>query len=114
MWYNDKDTTTEELLDRDWDKYTGSYVKLIVSNKDNPFNFDLFTSKLYEALPIEVTIVEDHRNMDIIDEAELLDETEDTLTILSRYISTIESNVDNNDLDKLMRSLYLEALHMDS
>ena len=114
MWYNDKDTTTEELLDRDWDKYTGSYVKLIVSNKDNPFNFDLFTSKLYEALPIEVIIVEDHRNMDIIDEAELLDETEDTLTILSRYISTIESNVDNNDLDKLMRSLYTEALHMET
>ena len=114
MWYNDKDTTTEELLDRDWDKYTGSYVKLIVSNKDNPFNFDLFTSKLYETLPIEVTIVEDHRNMDIIDEAELLDETEDTLTILSRYISTIESNVDNNDLDKLMRSLYTEALHMET
>jgi hypothetical protein len=114
MWYNDKDITTEELLDRDWDKYTGSYVKLIVSNKDNPFNFDLFTSKLYEALPIEVIIVEDHRNMDIIDEAELLDETEDTLTILSRYISTIESNVDNNDLDKLMRSLYTEALHMET
>jgi hypothetical protein len=52
--------------------------------------------------------------MDIIDEAELLDETEDTLTILSRYISTIESNVDNNDLDKLMRSLYTEALHMET
>ena len=114
VWYNDKDTSTEELLDRDWKKYNGCYVKLIVQNKDNPMNFDLFTTKLYEASPIEVIIVEDHRNMDAIDESDLLDEAEDTLTILSKYIGTIESNVDNKDLDKLMRSLYHEALQMET
>jgi len=114
VWYNDKDTSTEDLLDRDWKKYTGCYVKLIVQNKDNPMNFDLFTTKLYEAGPIEVIIVEDHRNMDAIDESDLLDEAEDTLTILSKYIGTIESNVDNKDLDKLMRSLYHEALQMET
>jgi predicted phosphodiesterase len=114
VWYNDKDTSTEELLDRDWKKYSGCYVKLIVQNKDNPMNFDLFTTKLYEASPIEVIIVEDHRNMDAIDESDLLDEAEDTLTILSKYIGTIESNVDNKDLDKLMRSLYHEALQMET
>jgi DNA repair exonuclease SbcCD nuclease subunit len=114
MWYNDKDKSTEEVLERDFSKYAGSYVKLIVTNKDNPFNFDLFTSKLYEAGPIEVTIVEDHRNMDAISEADLINETEDTLTILSKYIKTIESNVDNERLDKLMRSLYTEALNMET
>ena len=114
MWYNDKDKSTEEVLERDFSKYVGSYVKLIVTNKDNPFNFDLFTSKLYEAGPIEVTIVEDHRNMDAISEADLINETEDTLTILSKYIKTIESNVDNERLDKLMRSLYTEALQMET
>lgn len=114
MWYNDKDKSTEEVLERDFSKYAGSYVKLIVTNKDNPFNFDLFTSKLYEAGPIEVTIVEDHRNMDVISEADLINETEDTLTILSKYIKTIESNVDNERLDILMRSLYTEALQMET
>jgi DNA repair exonuclease SbcCD nuclease subunit len=114
LWYNDKDKTTEEVLERDFAKYAGAYVKLIVTNKDNPFNFDLFTSKLYEAAPIEVTIVEDHRNMDAISEADLINETEDTLTILSKYIKTIESNVDNERLDKLMRSLYTEALQMET
>ena len=114
LWYNDKGASTEELLDRDWSKYSGSYVKLIVTNKDNPMNFDLFTTKLYEAGPIEVSIVEDHRNMDTISEADLIDEAEDTLTILSKYIKTIESNVNNDDLDKLMRSLYTEALSMET
>ena len=114
LWYNDKGSTTEDMLAREWGKYTGSYVKLIVSHKDNPFTFDLFTSKLYEAAPIEVTIVEDHRNMDMIDEAELLDEAEDTLTILAKYIGTIESNVDNKELDNLMRSLYNEAIQMET
>jgi len=37
---------------------------------------------------LEVTIVEDHRNMDAIDEQDLLNEAEDTLTILSKYIGT--------------------------
>jgi DNA repair exonuclease SbcCD nuclease subunit len=114
LWYNDKDKNTEEVLERDFAKYAGAYVKLIVTNKDNPFNFDLFTSKLYEAGPIEVTIVEDHRNMDAISEADLVNETEDTLTILSKYIKTIESNVDNERLDILMRSLYTEALQMET
>ena len=114
LWYNDKDKSTEEVLERDFAKYAGAYVKLIVTNKDNPFNFDLFTSKLYEAGPIEVTIVEDHRNMDAISEADLVNETEDTLTILSKYIKTIESNVDNERLDILMRSLYNEALQMET
>jgi len=114
LWYNDKNSTTEELLDRDWDKYAGTYVKLIVSNKDNPMNFDLFTSKLYEAGPLEVSIVEDHRNMDTISEADLVDEAQDTLTILSSYIKSIESNVNNDDLDKLMRSLYNESLSMET
>jgi DNA repair exonuclease SbcCD nuclease subunit len=114
MWYNDKDKSTEEVLERDFSKYAGAYVKLIVTNKENPFSFDLFTSKLYEAGPIEVTIVEDHRNMDAISEADLINETEDTLTILSKYIKTIESNVDNERLDILMRSLYNEALQMET
>ena len=114
MWYNDKDKTSEEVMDRDFSKYAGAYVKLIVSNKENPFVFDLFTTKLYEAQPLEVTIVEDHRNMDSIDEKDLLNEAEDTLTILSKYIGTIESNVDNKELDKLMRSLYNEALQMET
>ena len=45
-----------------------------------------------------MTIVEDHRNMDAISEEDLVNETEDTLTILSKYIKTIESNVDNEGL----------------
>jgi len=114
VWYNDKDKSAEDLLERDWSKYAGSYVKLIVSNKDNPFTFDLFTTKLYEAGPLEVSIVEDHRNMDTIDEEELLNEAEDTLTILSKYIKTLETGVDNKDLDNLMRSLYHEALSMET
>jgi hypothetical protein len=52
--------------------------------------------------------------MDSISEADLINETEDTLTILSKYIKTIESNVDNERLDKLMRSLYTEALQMET
>jgi DNA repair exonuclease SbcCD nuclease subunit len=113
MWYNDKDVTTEALLDRDFSKYAGAYVKLIVQGKDNPFAFDLFTTKLYEANPIEVVIVEDHRNMDTIDENDLLNEAENTLTILTKYIGTLETSVNTKELDNLMHSLYNEAMKME-
>jgi DNA repair exonuclease SbcCD nuclease subunit len=113
MWYNDKDVTTEDLLDRDFSKYAGAYVKLIVQGKDNPFAFDLFTTKLYEANPIEVVIVEDHRNMDTIDENDLLNEAEDTITLLTKYIGTLETSVDTKELDNLMHSLYNEAMKME-
>lgn len=112
VWYDDK--RNKNLLDHDFEQYKGSFVKLIVQSKEDPFGFDLFTSKLYEAGPIEVSIVEDHHHMDEISEQDLVNEAEDTLTILSKYIGSLETNVDNKELDKLMRTLYHEALSMET
>ena len=112
VWYDDK--SNKNLLDHDFEQYKGSFVKLIVQSKEDPFGFDLFTSKLYDAGPIEVSIVEDHHHMDEISEKDLVNEAEDTLTILSKYIGGLETNVDTKELDKLMRTLYHEALYMET
>lgn len=112
VWYDDKHN--KNLLNHDFDQYKGSFVKLIVQSKEDPFNFDLFTSKLYEAAPIEVSIVEDHHHMDEINEEDLINEAEDTLTILSKYIGGLETSVDIKSLDNLMRTLYHEALSMET
>jgi len=111
-WYNDK--KDKQVLEHDFDQYKGSFVKLIVQSKDDPFAFDLFTTRLYEAGPLEVSIVEDHHHMDEISEEELINEAEDTLTILTKYIGSLETGVDKNDLDKLMRTLYHESLSMET
>ena len=70
--------------------------------------------KLYAMSPLDVSIVEDHRNMDAISDDELLSEAEDTLTILSKYIQALEIGVDKANLEKLMRGLYNEAVVMET
>jgi len=113
IWYNDENTTLEGLLDS-FPIVKNKQVKVIVQSKTNPYWFDLFMGKVYEEGALDVTIVEDHRNMDAISDEELISEAEDTLTILSKYIQGLEIGVDKGDLEKLMRGLYNEALSMES
>jgi len=48
------------------------------------------------------------------DDEELVDQAEDTMTILSKYIDGASLNVDNNKLKNLMRELYVESLTIDT
>ena len=43
----------------------------------------------------------------------LIDEAEDTMTILTKYIEKIDTDVDKKKLTSLMGTLYNEALHID-
>lgn len=110
LWYDDTDKQLNEIIDHDFKALSSSYVKIIVQAKNNPYWFDLFVNKIYETSPLDVTIVDDHHNMNEINEQDLANEAEDTLTILAKYIENLETNVNKKDLDKLMRSLYNESL----
>lgn len=111
IWYNDD----KNILERtDFASIKDCFIKVIVQSKENPYNFDTFMNKIYEAQPAECSIVEDHKNMDSINEEELLNEAEDTLTILSKYVNNLETSVDNKQLDLLLRDLYNEALRMET
>ena len=113
VWYDDKTIPAKELLNTDFSKYNNSYVKLVVQSKKNATTFDTFTTKLYEVNPIDVSIVDDHINMDKIEDNTLVNETEDTMTSLAKYIKMLETDVDKNALEVLMRSLYNEAMQME-
>jgi len=84
-------------------------VKVVVREKSNPYNFDLFIEAIYKNNPSQLTIVEDV-DLTSYDEDDIVDEAEDTVTILSKYIEGMEVNVDKQKLDSLMRNLYSEAL----
>jgi hypothetical protein len=42
---------------------------------------------------------------------EIVDQAEDTMTILSKYFDNLTLNVENEKLKTLMRELYVEALN---
>ena len=50
----------------------------------------------------------------MIDDQELIDQAEDTMTILSKYIDNLTLNVESDKLKTLMRELYIEALNTET
>jgi hypothetical protein len=66
---------------------------------------------LYKAGAADISVVEDFTDTSIITDDELVDQAEDTVTILSKYIDNLTLNVENDKLKNLMRELYVEALN---
>lgn len=110
IWYNDENKTVDELFDRSFDNLKNSFVKVIVQSKNNSHWFDTWMNKIYEAQPLDVNIVDDHRNMDVVSDSDIIEGAEDTPTILRKYVQGLETKVDKNNLDKLIRTLYDEAI----
>jgi DNA repair exonuclease SbcCD nuclease subunit len=113
VFYNDEGKEMDELLSQDFATYEGTYVKVVKHQSGNPYWFDKFMDKLIKAEPINVQVVEDHMNLDLDEDDDLVNEAEDTLTILSKYIDQMPENIPKKKLDNLMKSLYTEALHFE-
>lgn len=110
--YDDKEETITEINNKDLSVYTGVYVKVVVMNKTNPYLFDKFMNNLYNVNPIDITIAEDFTELTEGVEENMVDQAEDTLTILNKYVDAIkEDSIDNNELKKLLKELYVEALN---
>ena len=108
--YEDKGKEIKEILNRDFSSYKNKYVKLIVGSKTNPYLFEKFMNGLYESNPADVHIVEEIVTSEN-DTEEVIDEVDDPVTILKKYIKNSNiDNVDNNKLNLLMQNLYHEAL----
>lgn len=113
VFYDDSGKEASEILEKDFSGFEGSYVKVVTQTKENPYWFDQFMDKLYQANPVNIQIVDDHLNLNLEDDEDIVNEAEDTVTILSKYIDNMETNVSKKRLDNLMRTLYNEALYME-
>jgi DNA repair exonuclease SbcCD nuclease subunit len=112
LFYDDSAETFESLSEKDYSEYEGTYVKVVVEKKTNPFWFDSVLDKLEEVNVADLVVVENFSDFDISDD-DIVDQAEDTLTILSGYVESL--NVENKvELDGLMRSLYNEALTVET
>lgn len=113
-WFYD-DTqwdTFEKINEFDFDSVKGSYVKVIVKNKNNPFWFDTYIDRLEKAGALDIQVVEDNLNLQLEDDNDIIDEAEDTMTILSKFVDQWDSTVDKKKLDTCLRDLYSEALEV--
>ena len=110
VFYDDTDETLMTIKKKDFSHLQNTFVKVIVTNKNEPYWFDVFVEELIKAQPADLKVVEDHSNLDVLNEDELVGEAEDTLTILTKHIESLNIDGDKTKLDSLMRSLYTESL----
>ena len=85
-------------------------VKVVVKKKSDQVKFEKFIDKLYSANVAELKIVE---NFALQESAEFeAFESEDTLSILNRYIEEAEIDLDRSRIQKLIQEVYQEACEL--
>ena len=107
--YNDKEV---EPINLDSLDLKDMYVKLIVVNKTDFYKFDKFIQKLYSKGCHEIKIIED---LSEFEDGEIGEEInlEDTLSVLSNYVDSINTDVDKEQIKTFMRTLYTEAVNIE-
>ena len=111
--YDDTNQDFEYWKHYDYAQYKDTYVKVVVINKQNPFMFDTVIDNLYKCGISDLSIVEDFTEVSLDQDQELIDQAEDTMTILSKYIDGLQLNVEPDKLKTVMRELYVEALNVE-
>lgn len=104
----------EKIQKTDFGMYKDCYVKLVVVNKSNPYAFDLLFDSIYKAGPLDIQIVEDPTVLLDSEEDVEIDEAEDTVSILKKYVGGLTLSVDNDRMKKFMIDVYNEALQVET
>jgi DNA repair exonuclease SbcCD nuclease subunit len=105
IYYED---TPHQMFDAS--EYENKIVKVIVRKKSDTKQFEKFIDKLYSANVSELKIVENFQ----IQESEDFEafDSEDTMSILNRYIEEAEVNLDKTIVQKLLQEVYQEACEL--
>ncbi len=92
-------------------EYTNKLVKVIVRKKTNTKQFEKFIDKLYSSNVQDLKIIENF----VIQENENfeIDEEENTLSILNRYIDESEFEYDKNIIKGIFQDLYRQACEVE-
>ena len=93
----------------DYSQHKDTYIKVVVVNKTNAYLFDLMLDNLLKAGVADISVVEDFTEAGGDDD--IIDEAEDTVTILNKYIDGLTIDVEHKKLKSLMKEIYVEALN---
>ena len=78
------------------------------------YQFDQFTERLLKADSHEVKIIEDFSDLDANTVSDdIVENTQDTMTLLNMYIDELDTSLDKGRLKNLQRELYTEAQDLD-
>jgi hypothetical protein len=102
------DDTPYQMFDAS--EYENKIVKVIVRKKSDTKQFEKFIDKLYSSNVAELKInenfeIQESTNFEAFD-------SEDTMSILNRYIDEAEVNLDKSTIQKMLQEIYQEACEL--
>jgi len=100
--YND---TPRQLFK--FSEYSGKIVKVIVRQKTSEKEYDMFMDALFNTNPVDVKVIE--RTDDIIFGGDIVNQTEDTMTLLDNYVDDLETDLNKSRIKGLIKEIYQEA-----
>jgi DNA repair exonuclease SbcCD nuclease subunit len=109
FFYDDMNKQMDEVLVFDPDQYRDCYVKVIIKNKTNPYWFDLVIERLEKSGAADLQVVEDHFNLDLEADSDIVNEAEDTMSIVRKFIDSMNINTDKKRVESIIQNLYIEA-----
>jgi len=113
--YDDSIQNFEFWKRHDFQAYTNTFVKVVVTRKQNPYLFDTVMDSLYKSVPLDVTVVEDYTES-ALDATVGVDQAEDTVTIIRKCVDgmTMPGGVDPEILKGRLQELYVEAVNSET
>ena len=109
LWYDDV-TNGKEPESYELSNLKDKFVKVIVSNKSDLYRFDKFIERIEQQGVIDLQVVEDHLNLNLEGDEDIVNEAESTVEIFKKYIDQIDVGINKKKLENTIVSLYNEAL----
>lgn len=111
--YNDDELFYNDIVNADYANLNNKFVKIVVEKRNNTFLFDTLLDSIAKVNPLEVSVVEDFS--EITDNVEVdIDQAEDTMTILNKYVDGLSLPVESDKIKTVLRDVYNEALSMET
>lgn len=108
VYYEDTDWKTF-----DYSPYSDKIVKIVVRKRTDKKKFEKFLDKFYSSNVSDIKLIESYDfngwySKDHVEEVE----TEDTLSLLNKYIQESDNDLDKSELSKIIGEVYREACEM--
>jgi len=106
IYYDDE---TTDYTNPDVDQYSNKFIKVLVTNKKDPFTFDRFIDKLQDVETHEMKIAETFEEFsgESIDDDKV--SLEETTELLDTYVEAVDTDLDKDRIKTVIRELYVEA-----
>lgn len=111
-YYDDMNKGADYYKGFDIDGLTDCFVKVVVVNKTDLYQFDQFLNRLYNINLADLKIIEEFDDLDASQVSDEKIDLEDTMTLMDSYIDSVEIDGSKDKLKSLMKGLYLEATRL--